>query len=111
MAFDPSSDYLQFDGLEPFSLVQGTNSPVTVNNCLRGKLSFSDRTTWGAIGLGTSPGDMTISCWTPELSGKTPGEGDRLIDAANVTYIVQGLDVSKLPGRYRLIVRKAVGNT
>lgn len=108
MAFDPSSDYLLFDGLEPFTLRQGADDPVTVNNCQRGKLSYRE-IQFGAA-MGVQPGDVVVTCWAPELGGLTPAAGDVFTDSNNTTYTVQATDYSAILGKHRCFVRKGVGN-
>jgi hypothetical protein len=108
MTLDPAHDYLSLDGLEPFTLRQGSNDPLTVANCLRGALNYQDlRLLAGSIG--TQPGDMVLELWGPELpTGVTPGVGDGIADAAEIGYTIQTIEYRPLTQAYRCVCRLQV---
>jgi hypothetical protein len=112
MTFEPdvAGDYLSLDGLEPFTLRQGSLDPITVNNCLREALTREDTQFLSQSGLGVQPGSLALNIWAAELpAGVSPAAGDSLTDAAGVGYTVQGRgDYWPLAARYRLILRAKV---
>ncbi len=108
MTLDLSHDYLALDGLELFTLTQGASDPLTVNNCLRGTLSFKDIRLL-AGGVGTQPGDMVLQMWGPELpTGVTPNVGDSVADATGISYTIQTTEFCPLTQTHRCVCRLKV---
>ena len=104
MTWDPSGDFVIFDGAESIEYSQPGSAPLTVAGVLREQLSIADLR-WQAD-LALQPTDTPFNLPGPNLGTLTPRPGDTLTDSANIAWTVISVEFQTLTNQYRVLARR-----
>jgi hypothetical protein len=107
IVFDPTKDYLIFDGLETLTLTQATGAPVTVQYVNRGPLTF--KAMQFLMGMGIEPIGVQFHASALEMHGRVLKRGDKLTDSNGASFIVQSAVYQQITNDYDVIATQTRG--
>lgn len=102
--FDPSGDFQVFDGSETVTYSRPGLAPFAVAGVLRESMTTGEAAAGAALGL--QPTDVPFNLPGPNLAAVVPLNGDTLLDASGVTWVVVSVQSEILTGQHRVVARK-----
>lgn len=98
--FDPSGDYVVFDGVTTVTIQHNAEGPTTVTNVTTSQLTIRDLQDFGTLAIEGKGRNFSLP--VAQLSGFIPRDGDRIVDTGdgNAAYKVLNATLKTLNTRY-----------
>jgi len=104
MVFDPSGDFVVFDGSETLIYTRPGQAVIAVPGALREQLSVREASAGAALGI--APADVPFNIPGPNLAGLKPAAGDWFTTTDNSNgWTIVSVQYDILTQQYRAICR------
>lgn len=107
LSVDYGGDYQYVDGTETVSLRPRNPNQTVVASVSANRTSTSGATPGYSDAFSVAPDSVTWFLWNDTLSSTTPDDGDWIIDANSVNYVIQNVQLRSDGVQWRCVCTKA----